>query len=176
MLVVVAVGGAITVNATIDASDPTQTGRLGRDAVTSTCIAPKSSPGLLATTGARHYDSYTYTNSSGSSQCVTVTLTQTSGNDAGLFTAAYLGSFNSADPGMNYLADSGASSALNTAGTYSFLLAAGQTAVVVVHEVNPDGCLGCGYTLTIDAVTAATFASARLAHPPRHAASLAHRN
>jgi hypothetical protein len=49
-------------------------------------------------------------------------------------------------------------------------LAAGQTAVVVVHEVNPDGCLGCGYTLTIDAVTAATFASARLT--PTHRGTL----
>ena len=162
-LVVAATAAAvtITISGTITAGDPTQTGRLGRDGVTSTCAAPKSSPGVLTTVGLRHYDSYTYTNSSGSSECVTVTLTQTSGTAAGLFTAAYLGSFNPADPGMNYLADAGASA---TTVTYSFSVAASQTAVVIVHEVNPDECVGCNYTIVLDTggTTAATFASARL--------------
>jgi hypothetical protein len=166
----VAAGAAavtITVNGTIAASDPTQTGRLESNGGASTCAAPKASPGLVTAIGARHYDSYTYTNSSGSSECVTVTLTQTSGTAPGLFTAAYLGSFNPADPGTNYLADPGGS---GTTVTYSFLVAASQTAVVVVHEVNPDGCLNCNYTIVLNTAstpTAATFASAGLT-PTRH--------
>ena len=137
-------------------------GRLARTGVSSTCAAPKSNPGS-GSVATRHYDSYTYTNSSGSGQCVTVTLTQTSGPDTALFTAAYLGSFDPTNPETNYLADPGASDSLNVPTTYSFLLSAGQTAVIVVHEVDSDGCasldLGCSYTLTIDTVTAVTFAS-----------------
>jgi hypothetical protein len=163
---VLAVGAAalsIIFNGSIAASDPTQTGRLGRDGVISSCAAAKPSPGLVVASGARHYDSYTYTNSSGSGECVTVGLTQTSGTLGELFTAAYLGSFNPSDPSVNYLADPGTSpGALNTPVTYAFFLPAGQTVVVVVHEVDPDGCIGCNYTLTLDSATAATFASARL--------------
>src|SRR5829696_8447007 len=74
-----AAAALVIVNGSIASSDPTQTGSLNRNGVASTCAATKSSPGLLTNVGARHYDSYTYTNSSGSGQCVTVTLTQTSG-------------------------------------------------------------------------------------------------
>jgi hypothetical protein len=150
----------LIVNGSIAASDPTQTGSLNRNGVVSTCGAPKSSPGLLTAVGVRHYDSYTYTNSSGFGECVTVTLTRTSGAGQ-IFTAAYLGSFNPADPAANYLADPGGSTPPATA--YSFFVPAGQTAVVIVHEVDPDGCLACNYTVTLgSAPTAATFASARL--------------
>jgi hypothetical protein len=160
VLILGGAAAAVTVNGTIAAGDATMTGtRLARNGVTATCVAPKSDPGS-GSTATRHYDSYTYVNSSGSGQCVTVTLTQTSGTDTGLFTAAYLGSFDPANPETNYLADPGFSDSLNVATTYSFTLPAGQTAVIVVHEVDPDGCLGCNYTLTYDAVTAVTFASA----------------
>jgi len=149
----------LIVNGSIAASDPTQTGSLNRNGVVSSCAAPKSSPGLLTNVGVRHYDSYTYMNSSGFGECVTVTLTQTSGAGQ-IFTAAYLGSFNPADPTTNYLADPGGSAPPTTA--YSFFVPAGQTAVVIVHEVDPDGCIACTYTVTLGSATAATFASARL--------------
>lgn len=154
---------SIVVNGTISASDPTQTGRITRNGVASTCAASKPNPGLAAATGSRNYDSVVYTNSSGSGECISVGLSQTSGTVGELFDAAYLGSFNPADPSQNYLADPGTSPlALNTPLTYSLFLPAGQTVVVVVHEVNPGGCTGCDYTLTLDSATAATFASARL--------------
>ena len=164
LLVVAGGAAALTFSGSITASDPTMTGgRLARTGVGSTCATPKSDPGS-GSVDTRHYDSYTYTNSSGSGQCVTVTLTQTSGTDGGLFTAAYLGSFDPTNPDTNYLADPGASDSLNVPTTYSFILSAGQTAVIVVHEVDADGCasldLGCNYTLSVDTVTAVTFASA----------------
>jgi hypothetical protein len=161
VLAAAAAGVPITINGTIDANDLSQTARLGRDGVVSTCAALKAFPGTLGT-GTRHYDSYTYTNGSGSTECVTVTLTQTSGTTGALFTAAYFGSFNPADVATNYLADAGSSGLLNQPATYSFQLAAGQTAVIVVNEVNQDACNGCDYTLTIDTPTAVTFASARV--------------
>ena len=159
VLVLAAGAAAVTVNGTIDASDPTQLGRLVPNSIASTCAASKASPGHLSA-GSRHYDSYMYTNSSGSPQCVTVTLTQTSGTTGGLFTAAYLGSFNPTNVETNYLADPGVSGSLFSAVTYSFSLPAGQLAVIVVHEVNND--IACNYTLSYDAVTAVTFASARV--------------
>ena len=163
ILVLATAAAALSFSGTIDSSDPTMTGnRLGRNGIVSTCAAPKADPGSLLPAAMRHYDSYTYTNSSGSTQCVTVTLTQTLGTDAGLFTAAYLGSFNPANPDTNYLADPGESGSLNIVETYSFNLAAGQTAVIVVHEVVAGGCIGCAYALTIDSATAVMFASARV--------------
>src|SRR5215218_5519225 len=149
-LVLVGGAAAVTVNGTIDAGDPTMTGgRLNRDGVASTCAAPKSNPGTISA-GTLHYDSYTFSNSSGSPECVTASLTQTSGTGQ-LFTAAYLGSFNPTNAATNYLADSGSSPSLTLpTTTYSFRLAAGQTAVIVVHDI---GCLGCNYTLSYDAVT-----------------------
>jgi hypothetical protein len=161
VLVFAAGAAAVTVNGTIDSSDPTMTASpLFRNGVVGTCAAPKTNVAIISS-GTRHYDSYTHTNSTGSTQCVTVSLTQTSGTGL-LFTAAYLGSFNPANATTNYLADPGISGLLNETKTYSFLLPAGQTAVIVVHEYEPSGCLGCNYTLTYDAVTAAMFASARV--------------
>jgi hypothetical protein len=156
-LVLVAAGGAASFNGTIESSDPTQTGRLTRTGTASSCVAVKANPGVGAPTGARHYDSYTFTNSTGSGECVTVTLTSTSGEN--LFTAAYLGSFDPSNPGTNYLADPAASGTPSV--TYSFLVGAGQTFVVVVHEVDPNGCLNCTYTLDVNTALAVKLASAR---------------
>jgi len=61
------------------------------------------------------------------------------GSGLNIYSATYLGSFNPADICENYLADEGAS--FSTTGTYFFNLLAGQTAVVVVNEVNAgQGC------------------------------------
>ncbi len=128
---------------TVDASDPTQTGRMNRFAVVSTIAAPKAFPGNFTTTGARHYDSYTIANTTGSPQGVNVWF-NTSGTNG--FVAAYLDSYNPTSLGTNYLADAG-SSWLGT-GSFGFTIPAGHSAVIVVHEVNPDA--GFNYVLGIN--------------------------
>jgi hypothetical protein len=136
--------GGITATGSITNTDPTQTGRLGLGDPKSSCVVPKSVSGLSDSL-TRHYDSYTYTNSSGGPECVLVSLTQSCGNNA-IQSVAYLGSFDPANIQTNYLADGGGS---GHDFTYSFILAPGQTAVVVVLEVSPN--LGCStYTITIN--------------------------
>jgi uncharacterized repeat protein (TIGR01451 family) len=79
----------------------------------------------------RQYDAYTFTNPSSSAKCVTVALT--SGCGVNIFTAAYLGAFDSNNIQTNYLADPGASFA-GTA-TFSFNIPPAATFDLVMHEV-----------------------------------------
>ncbi len=127
-----------SMNATgsITNTDSIQTGRLGLFDPKSSCATAKSVAGVSDTL-TRHYDSYTYTNSTASAECVTVSITQSCSNNA-VQSVTYLGSFNPSNVQANYLADGGAS---GQHFSYSFTLPAGQTAVVVVVEVSPN--LGC---------------------------------
>jgi hypothetical protein len=142
--------GGCTVNGVIDGSDPTQTDRMFRDGIASTCAAPKVCPGVLGDGLPRHYDSYTFTNTTGATQCVTVdvdAMTCTGTNF--IFVEAYLGSFDPTNLCTNYLADIGGSP--NPTGSFSFDLADGQTVVLVVNEVDPNaGCVG--YSMTIGGI------------------------
>jgi hypothetical protein len=138
----------IVVNGVIDTGDPTQTDRLFRDGIPSTCAIPKVCPGVLGDGLPRHYDSYTFTNTTGATQCVNVGVNTDCAGTNAIFTTAYLGSF---DPSnlctKNYLADIGGSP--NPTGSFSFTLDDGQTVVLVVNEVDPDA--GCAaYTMTVD--------------------------
>jgi hypothetical protein len=139
-----------TVTGTIDSRDPTETDRMFRDGIPSTCAAPKVCPGVLGDGLPRHYDSYTFTNSTGSTQCLTVdvdAMTCTGTNF--IFLQAYLGSFDPSNLCTNYLADIGGSP--NSTGSFSFNLDDGQTVVIVVNEVDPDaGCVG--YSLTVSGI------------------------
>src|SRR5262249_31010371 len=123
--------GGATSSGAITTSDPTQNGLLAADSVHSSCSAPKSYPGTLAL-GQFHYDAYTYTNTSGSAECVTVTL-DTRACQTPLWSAAYLTSYNPADPSQNYLADPGRG---NPVESYAFLVPVGATYVVVVNEID----------------------------------------
>jgi N-acetylneuraminic acid mutarotase len=136
----------VVLNGAIDASDPTQTDRLFRDGVPSTCDAPKICPGAFGDGLQHHYDSYEFTNTSGSTQCVTVDIDTACQDTNFIFATVYLGSFNPLDICENYLADEG-SSPLPTA-PFSFNVDDGQTVVIVVAEVTADA--GCpGYTMTV---------------------------
>ncbi len=116
-----------------------------RNGVASTCGTAKAFPGTVA--GTYNYNSYTYTNNTAGTQCVTVTLTGNATN-CNVQSAAYLGSFNPADIAQNYIGDSGVSTLNGTTGTYSFNLAAGQQTVVNVNDSYSSGC--DSYTLTIN--------------------------
>jgi len=129
---------------TIAAGDTTMTGRIVRNGVASTCAVPKVYPGTQDLLPNRRYDSYTFTNTGNVTACVTVNLTSSCG--VNIFGVAYLGSFNPANIQQNYLADNGSSFA--GTGTFFFNVPAGQTFVVVVHEVNVGA--GCtGYSLNV---------------------------
>lgn len=129
------IGGSDTVTAT-----GTQTGRLLRNGVPSSCASPKASPGLNDATVVRRYDAYTYTPAF--TGCLTVILTQPTTT---LFVYA-VSSFNPASPAANYLADPGSSGA-NT--TFSLNVTAGVPLDIIVHEVNANGGLNTTYTLAL---------------------------
>jgi S-layer homology domain len=135
-----------SINATgsITNTDSVQTGRLGLFDPKSSCAVAKS-VSAVSDTLTRHYDSYTYTNSTSGDQCVTVSITQACSNNA-IQSVTYLDTFNPASIQANYLADGGSS---GQHFSYSFTLPAGHTAIVVVVEVSPN--LGCEtYNLTIN--------------------------
>jgi hypothetical protein len=136
--------GGATYTGAISTADPVETGRRNRDGVPSNCGAPKTCPGA-ADSVLRHYDSYTYSNTSGSAQCVTVTINENCGNNA-LLSAAYLNVFDPTNVCANYLADMGVAGPVFS---YAFTLPANSTAVVVVEENAAN--VGCAsYTLRIN--------------------------
>jgi len=137
-----------TLTGSIAAGDTTQTGRLVRNGIASTCAAPKTNPGLQDST-VRRYDAYTFTNGP-TATCVTVNVT--SGCGTNLYYVAYSGSYNPANVQQNFLADAGASFA-GTA-TFSFNVAAGATFVLVLHEVATTGC--ASYTATVSGLISNT--------------------
>ncbi|MBX3064167.1 MAG: hypothetical protein KF726_14410 [Anaerolineae bacterium] len=126
----------------------TQTGRMFRDGVPSTC-GGKAYPGTFTTDPGRYYATGTIVNNTASSSCVTVTLNN---NLCGNFihSAAYLGSFNPSDISQNYLGDTGSSAATgNTPVSFSFTIPAGETAIVVFHMVTPgQTCTGATASAT----------------------------
>jgi len=138
------------INGAIDLSDPTQTDRLFRDGIPSSCAAPKTCPGPFGDGQQHHYDAYTFTNTTGATQCVSVDANTACVGTNYIFLAAYLGSFDPTNLCTNYLADQGSSPDPSAPpGPFSFDLADGQTVVIVVSEVTADA--GCpGYTVTVN--------------------------
>jgi len=132
----------------VTAGSRTQTGRLTRNYTVSTCASSKSCPGYLTTSGAYPYQAYSFTNSTSNAVCVTVNLiTPCQGQSStGLFTAAYLGNFNSRSLCSGYLADQGGM--LTTSGTYSFDVPANTNFTVVVNDVSANSYCG-SYNLTV---------------------------
>lgn len=130
------------------AATGTQTGRPNFTFPISGCGSTKTNPGTTSTL-ARRYDAFTFTNTSGSSICVTVALYHSS--TVLLHVNGYLGSFVPATPTVNWRGDGGGS-ATNGAGTaqlFSVDVPAGQTLVVVVSESNQNGGLNTPYNLRV---------------------------
>ena len=146
------VSAVCTFNGSLGAGDGTLTaGRFFRDGVPSTCAAPKGvCPGPFGT-GPYFYDTYTMTNQTCASQCVTVTY-QANGASGNAFVTAYSGSFNPANLCTNYIADGGSSSlAGGAAVTFSFTLAANATVVLVLMEATVgEACPS--YVMTVDGI------------------------
>ena len=139
---------AITVNGTLDPSDPTLPGnvRIFRDGNASTCAAAKTFPGTLGVGTAVGYKTTTGSNN-GPAACITVTLDLgTCGTNA--ITTAYLGSFNPNDLSQNYLGDQADSSLTS----FSFMAPANSQIVLMTSAVDAI-TESCTYTITSDNLT-----------------------
>ena len=137
--------GGCQFTGSIDPSDPTQIDRLFRSGIPQTCPA-STTCAILGDAIPRHYDEYTFTNTTGATQCVTIdTNTGCTGTNF-IFIGAYLGSFDPNNICTNWIGDSGGSP--NPDQPFQFNLDNGQTFVVVVSEVDPEA--GCpSYTVTV---------------------------
>ena len=143
----------IQVNGGLSGASPTQNGALFPTGSNSTCSVAKSCPGTYAA-GTVTYNAYSYTNSSSSAVCVSVTVSTACGANfySSIFSEAYLGNY---DPGSlcaaNYLADMGGIDASYTGpGTfaYSFTVPAHANFTVVVNGM-AQGYYCSGYTLSV---------------------------
>jgi hypothetical protein len=117
-------------------TDPTQSDRLGRDGIPSTC-AGKACPGGIGTPGTRNFKTFKFTNAGAAAACFTVTINAET-NVAGtgdIESAAYLGAYDPTNLCLNYLGDSGVVGLGTTLGTvsYSFNVPAQSDFVVVVN-------------------------------------------
>ena len=133
------IAGSITL------SDTNIVGRLVANNVTSECGVQKPTPSVEATTTLRLADAYTFTNTTASSQCISVRL-DASACDQPLYSVAYLDSWNPNNLQENYLADQGY---IGTNVWYSFDVPAGATYIVVVHS-RVAGTTCDSYTLNIN--------------------------
>jgi hypothetical protein len=144
----IALASSYSTTGSITAGDPTQMGRLLRDAIVSACGTAKPNPGAFGDATPRHYDKYTFQNGDPATQCETITInamTCTSGSNE-LFSGAYTPSFNPANITANYLGDIGASAPVST--SYGVDVGSRATFDTVVNEVTANG--GCpAYGITI---------------------------
>src|SRR5262249_11114164 len=135
---------AIVITETLDSTAPArspaytaftglQSRRLNRNADVSSCSIGKSFPGVFDS-GTRRFDAYRFLACrTAATQCVTVTLTNNTG-DGTLFSAAYSENFNPNNLASNYLADAGSSFVKGFPGSYSFTVPGGSQFIVVVSE------------------------------------------
>jgi len=143
----------ITITGSIDNTDPTQVDRMNRSGVSSCC---GGGPGCVVFGDGQfhHYDAYTFTNTTGSTQCVTVGVTTDCQGGNFIFTAAYLGTFDPNNICANWIADEGSSPIPGDPTPFSFTIEDGQTFVLVVSEVTTNG--GCpSYTMTLSGLCGA---------------------
>jgi hypothetical protein len=132
---------------TIDNSDPTQIDRLNRGVI-SGCCGTTYSCQIFGDGQPHHYDTYAFTNTTGSTQCVTVDITTDCQGSNFIFTAAYLGTFDPNDICTNWIADEGQSPRPGNTTPFSFNIEDGQTFVLVISEVTAN--TGCSsYTMTV---------------------------
>jgi len=139
----------IEIAGSIDNSDPTQVDRLSRSDISGCCGSTLTCQ-IFGDGQLHHYDAYTFRNTTGSTQCVTVDVNAACSGNNFIFAAAYLGTFDPNNICTNWLADEGTSPAPTA--PFSFIVDNSQTVVLVVSEVTADaGCFS--YTLTVCGLT-----------------------
>jgi hypothetical protein len=135
------------ITGTIDQSDPTQNDRLNRGVISGCCDTTYPCQ-IFGDGQLHHYDAYAFTNTTGSTQCVTVGIDTDCQGSNFIFTAAYLGTFDPNNICTNWIADQGQSPIPGNPTPFSFNIEDGQTFVLVVSEVTAGA--GCpSYTMTV---------------------------
>jgi hypothetical protein len=153
----------VTIATTLDTTAPPSTppytaitgnttlGRLNRLGNPSSCAVSKACQGVTGT-GTRRFDAYTFTNTSASSICVDISLVNTcTGTTNAMFASAYTPTFDPANLCTNFLGDAASSQIAGGPSTFSVIVPASATFVVVINEVNNPGAAAamCNYTLTV---------------------------
>ena len=117
----------------LDANDPTQDDRLGRDGAPSGC-GGKGCPGG-GFPGTKRYQTFNFRNDSVAAACFTVTIRAQLGGAGDIESAAYVGSYDPTDLCLNYLGDSGVVGLGTTLPnvSYSFVVPGKSDFVVVVN-------------------------------------------
>jgi hypothetical protein len=138
LLVLVAAGAVgAAVSAAGARSGLAHSGLLAETGVRSSCAVAKRVPAQSA--GIVPYEAATFANTSGGTACVVVTVTAP--RDAQIFSAAYSGSFDSANPQARYLGDSGTctnvASATGRTVSYGFRVPAGARIAVEIEPCAP---------------------------------------
>ncbi len=148
---IIATLGTPTTSANYTVKTGMQTGRVSRNDTLGVCDSTSPNPSLIATTGNRVYDAYTFTNTNSASQCVQVSFSSPSG--VNLYCLAYNSKGFIADtPNVNFLGAQGFS---GTTQIFNFDAPAGKQFTVVVHEVNSGTLTGAPYTLNVSLATCA---------------------
>jgi len=142
-----------TVNGSLDNTDSLNTGRLGRNGVTSICAAQKACPGAI-NNNPTVFDQFTFLNGPNAS-CATITLTSATG--ASMIGSAYLGAFVPTDTThcTNYLGDPGGSA--NGSVSWQVNLPANATLAVIVEATAAASFPGA-YSVKVDGLSAPPLA------------------
>lgn len=128
----------------IAAGDATQTARVFRDAIPSSCTG--GVPTAAPVAGSFRFDQYPFTNPTGQPACVTVDLNATACGTNSTQINAYSPTFDPANVMTNLVGKPGFST--TASGSLSFPIAAGASFVVTVHEVVAGA--GCpNYSITV---------------------------
>jgi hypothetical protein len=117
----------------LDANDPTQADRLGRDGQPSSCNGKVCPGGGFP--GTKRYQTFNFRNDSVSAACFTVTINAALGGAGDIESASYLGSYDPNNLCLNYLGDSGIVGLGTTIPnvSYSFVVPGQSDFVVVVN-------------------------------------------
>lgn len=153
----ITISGSMTTSPTLPGgvvgatSTGTQTGRLVRNGVASSC-AGKAYPGTNDTSN-RRFQAYTFTtptNTNVSSYCVTATFTAPGATTAtAVHPVAYLAPYTPVNIVTNYAGDPGSSPLNAGVVTFSFNVPAGRTFTIVVHDIATAAVHNQAYTLTL---------------------------
>ena len=137
-------GSPIVQTGSLTAADPTQAGRINRDAVSGSC--PTGKTNAIFNASAVVQDNYTYT--SPVNGCAKIEFDATACGGATTQPVVY-STYNPAAPGTNVISDAGFST--TGVANFSFPVTAGQNFTVVIHDIleTPTNLFCTSYTFTV---------------------------
>lgn len=138
--------------------DPTQLGRLSRNAIAQDWVGTEPYPGVINTTTTYHYATYTYTPTDLlDAPYIQIDIDSTSANT---FFSAYAGSYDPLDPSAGWLGDEGASGNFFGVDTtfFQIILPVGENLVIVANNTaGANVGVGDNYTITVEAFADTEF-------------------